>query len=291
MTRSVMFVDETKKQAIRGWYDRFRSRLVVPTEEREMATSFGRTHLLVAGPEGAPPLIVVHGALASSAHVLPELGPLVETRRCFVIDVIGQSVMSEDRRIDLAGDDYGRWIAEIADGLGLDRFDLLGASWGGFVAMRGARVLGDRVRHLVLVVPAGVVMGSAWEGFRAMGWPMMLYRAFPSEARLERLVQPLFTTPDPEWTTYFGEAVRSYRFDFRPPPLARPEDVAPITAPVLIFAAEHDLSFPGAPLIARARELFPRVETELIEGARHSPPTTAEFRGWLGRRTERFLEA
>lgn len=291
MTRSVMFVDEARKAAIRGWHDRFRSRLAVPTEEREVTTSFGRTHLLVAGPASAPPLLVVHGALSSSAHVLPELGPLVETRRCFVLDVIGQSVMSEDRRIDLAGDDYGRWIAEVASSLGLERFDLLGASWGGFVAMRGARVLGDRVRHLVLVVPAGVVAGSAWEGFRAMGWPILLYRAFPSEARLERVVRPLFTTLDPEWTAYFGEAIRSYRLDFRPPPLARPEDVASITAPVLIFAAEKDLSFPGASLVARAAELFPRVETELIQGAKHSPPTTAEFRGWLGRRTERFLAA
>ena len=34
MTRSVMFVDGTRKAGIRGWYDRFRSQLAVPTEER-----------------------------------------------------------------------------------------------------------------------------------------------------------------------------------------------------------------------------------------------------------------
>ena len=67
--------------------------------------------------------------------------------------------------------------------------------------------------------------------------------------------------------------------------------MASITAPVLVFAAELDLSFPGAPLIARAKELFPRLETELALGARHSPPTTPAFRGWLGQRTERFLQA
>lgn len=290
MGRSVIFTDEQHKQSVRDWYDRFRAALEVPTEERRVDTSFGHTHLLVAGPEGAEPLVVTHGALASSAHVLHELGHLVASRRIYAIDVIGQSVMSEDRRIELDGDDYGRWLVEVVDALGLERFDLVGASWGGFVAMRAASVLGERVRRLALIVPAGFVSGPAWAGFTKMGWPIMMYRAFPSEARLEALLRELFTEADPLWARYFGDALRAYKLDMRIPPLLRREQAAKLAAPVLVVAAEDDLSFPGGALLERAKELLPEVEVELVAGAKHSPPMTPAFRSWLASRLERFFE-
>ncbi len=288
MTRSTIFVDETRRETIRGWHETFRARTPAATPI-EVTTSFGKAHALIAGPPDAPPLVVLHGALASSAHLLPELAPLLATRRIIALDVVGQSVMSEDRRVSLDGDDYGLWVAEATAGLGLERFDLLGVSWGGFVATRAATTLGERLGHLVLVVPAGFVAGSAWTGFREVGWPMLTYQLFPSEERLLRVVRGLFSTLDPEWTAYFGEALRAYRFDMRIPPLAKPADLAGVTCPVLVFGAEHDVSFPGEALLARAKELLPQAETELLEGSKHSPPFTDAFRERLCARIERFL--
>ncbi len=290
MMASTMFVDDERKATIRGWYDAFRARTAAPCEDREVDTSFGRTHVLIAGRDDAPPLVVAHGALASSAHILPELKGLAATRRLVILDVVGQSVMSEDRRIDVQGDDYGRWLGEATTALGVEQFDLFGVSWGGFVATRAAVVLGSRVKSLVLVVPAGFVAGPIWAGLRDIGWPMLMYRAFPSQARLERLVDGLFSSPEPEWTPYFGDAVRSYRMDMRVPPLLTPVQARQITCPVLVFAAENDSSFPGAALLARAKVLMPQAQVELLEGVKHSPPMTDEFRQSLAARVERFLE-
>jgi pimeloyl-ACP methyl ester carboxylesterase len=76
------------------------------------------------------------------------------------------------------------------------------------------------------------------------------------------------------------------------PALAQPIELARFTRPTLVVGAEQDLSFPGTALIERARELFPGLAgTELIAGAYHCPPTTTEFRGWLGDRLTRFLLA
>jgi 2-hydroxy-6-oxonona-2,4-dienedioate hydrolase len=286
---STMFVDEEKKAAIRGWYDTFRAKAPVACEDREVDTAFGRTHVLITGRVDAPPLVVAHGALASSAHILPELTGLLEARRLYILDVVGQSVMSEDRRIEVQGDDYGRWVGEVTTALGLAEFDLFGVSWGGFVATRAAVVLGSRVKRLVLVVPAGFVAGPIWLGLREVAWPMFMYRAFPSPKRLERLVTAFFSSPEPDWAPYFGEALLSYRMDMRVPPQLTPEQARRITCPVLVFAAENDASFPGAALIARARELLPQAEVELLEGVKHSPPMTAEFREKLARRVLRFL--
>jgi pimeloyl-ACP methyl ester carboxylesterase len=162
---SALFVDDAAKAKIAGWFEAFRGRLRFATDAREVATPFGRTHVLVAGPKDAPPLVVLHGAMASSAHVLPELGSLSAQYRVYAIDVLGQSVMSEDRRVDLHRDAYGHWMGAVARGLSLERFALLGVSYGGFVAMSAVRVAPELVRALVLLVPAGLVAGPAWPAF------------------------------------------------------------------------------------------------------------------------------
>ncbi|WP_437893006.1 alpha/beta fold hydrolase [Sorangium sp. So ce124] len=289
MTSSIMFRSPEARARIAAWFDRFHEKLPVPARSREVSTRFGATHVLVAGPEDAPPLVCLHGALASSAHLMPELGPLLARYRVHVVDVIGQSVKSADVRLPIDGPAYAEWLTDVLDALGLARTHLLGVSWGGFAALRMAQAAPARIDRLVLIVPAAVVSGSAWQGLTRIAIPMALYRAFPSEERLVRLVSGLFSTHDDMWCSYFGDAVRSYRLDFRPPPLATPASLAGFTRPALVFGADDDVSFPGAKLLARAKELLPRAETELLEGCRHSPPTDDAFRARLCERISRFL--
>ena len=275
---------------IASWFERFRAKLSAPTESRTVATRFGDTHVLVGGPADAPPVVLLHGALASSAHVLVELAPLLERFRVYAVDVIGQSVKSADARPSVANDDYGRWLEDVLDGLALPRTHVIGVSWGGFVAIRLAAIAPQRIERLALLVPAGVVSGSAWKGLTRIGIPMLLYRMFPSERRLEAFLRNLLTTPGDDWMPYLGDAFRSYRMDMRVPALAKPEELAGLTAPVLVLGADLDLSFPGPALLARARALFPNLAgAELLKDCRHCPPTTDAFRRALAGQIEAFL--
>lgn len=286
-----MFVDDAARDRMAAWYETFRGAIAVPTESRVVETPYGKTHVLIAGPRDAPPLVVLHGALASSAHVLPELGALVERYRIHAVDVVGQSVMSVDRRLALDDDSYGTWLVAVCAGLGIAQTAVFGISWGGFVALRLLKVAPALVSALILMVPAGLVSGSAWAGLTKVGWPMLTYRLSPSDRRLRRLVDGLFTSHDEQWTSYFGDAVRSYRMDMRVPPLQRPEDVAGYTGPTLVMAADQDVSFPGTALLTRARELFPRAQLELLQDCKHCPPTTPGFRAQTASRIEAFLSA
>lgn len=286
-----IFRSAQARAMIESWFDRFRAKLPAPTESRTVATRFGDTHVLVGGPAGAPPVVVLHGALASSAHVLGELAPLLERFRVHAVDVIGQSVKSADARPSVANDDYGRWLEDVLDGLGLPRASVIGVSWGGFVAIRLAAAAPGRIARLALVVPAGVVNGLAWQGLTKIAIPMLLYRMFPSERRLAAFLRHLLTTPGDDWTPYLGDAFRAYRMDMRVPALARPEELARFTAPVLVFGGDRDLSFPGPALLARARELFPSLAgAELLPECRHCPPTTDAFRRMLAGRIAAFLD-
>ena len=236
------------------------------------------------------PLVILHGAMASSAHALGELGGLMETFRVYAVDVMGQSVKSADMRPSVLNDEYGRWMVEVLDGLQLPKVNLIGISWGGFVSIRFAAVAPERIERLVLLVPAGMVSGSAFAGFVRMGWPMAMYMLSPTPARLQKFMANLLTTLDDDWAPYLGDAFLSYNMNMTVPKLAKPEELKSLTAPTLVIAADDDVSFPGDRVLSRAAELFPRLAgTELIKGCKHSPPTTDEFRGWLSGKISTFL--
>ncbi|MCU0695343.1 MAG: alpha/beta hydrolase [Myxococcaceae bacterium] len=285
-----LFTSPAGKQALVDWYERFHARLTVPTERRTVATRFGDTHVLVAGPKGAPDVVMLHGALASSAHLLGELEGLAKHFRVHAVDVIGQSVKSADAQPSPKTDDYGHWLAEVMDGLSLARASVIGVSWGGFAALRFAAVAPGRVERLALLVPAGLVTGPLWAGFSKVFWPMTRYRRKPTPENLAAATKHLLTTHDDDWTPYLGTAMTAFTSKMTIPRLARPDEFSGFTAPVLVIGADGDLSFPGEAVVARARALFRGpVESELLKDVRHSPPTTAPFRAWMAERLTRFL--
>jgi 2-hydroxy-6-oxonona-2,4-dienedioate hydrolase len=289
-----IFRSEAARQGLVDRHDRVRASLPAPTTSRRIPTRFGETHVLVGGdasgsgsrPPGPAdderlPLVLLHGALATSALLLRELAPLMASFRVHAVDIVGQSALSADRRISVKNDDYGRWMVEVLDALELPHVGVVGVSWGGFVALRLAAHAPDRIERMALVAPAGVVRSPLSSFFR-MGWPLTRYLASPNAARLDALLSQLLSTPDDDWTAYLGEAFLAFDLSMTVPRRARPIEFRGFDAPAFVVGCERDVSFPGVPLLARARELLPNVvRTELLRGANHSPPTTDEFRRWM----------
>ena len=275
------------------WYDKFLAQVEsrYPTSAQVIETRLGPTQVRSAGPKDAPPIVLIHGAMATSAHVLVEAAPLLRKYRVHAVDVVGQSWKSVERRPSHKDNSYSDWGADVFAGLGLESAILYGVSLGGFVALKGLVAHPQLAKKLVLVVPAGFVNGSAWEGFTQVGWPMMMYKLAPNEARLRKFFLAIFSTWDEDWGHYFADAMKYMKLDLRVPPLFTVEQTAQLTQPTLVIAAEKDLSFPGAKLLERARELFPHAKTDMLEGVRHCPPSTEEAREDLARRVVQFLES
>lgn len=284
-----LFTSAEGKAALLEWYEKFAARIEPAPERRVVTTRFGDAHVLVGGPVGAPNVVLLHGALASSAHLLGELQPLLARFRVHAVDVVGQSVKSADQQPSVKNDDYGHWLADVFDGLSLAQAMVLGVSWGGFVSLRFTAVAPERVEKLVLLVPAGAVNGPLWAGFTRVFWPMMRYRKNPTPERLKAATENLLTTLDDDWMPYLGTAMTAFTSKMSVPKLARPDEFARFQKPVLVIGAEGDLSFPGQKVLDRARQLFTgTVETELIK-SKHSPPTTPAFREWMSKRISDFL--
>lgn len=285
-----IFTSAESKARLVNWHERFRGKLEIPTDSIPLSTRLGLTHVLCCGPPDAPPLVCLHGAMASSAHILAGATGLAKNFRLIAPDVPGQSALSVEARPDINGPGYPEWLADVFDALKLEQAHLLGASWGGVIALRGAAGMPQRVRKISLIVPAGIVQGPIIQAFLKIGWPMMRYRSSPSPERLARFLRYLITTPDDDWAAYLGDAALAFQPHVeRLRPLKR-KDLDALTAPVQLFAAESDFQSPGADLIARARSVIPNLQdTVLIPQSRHVPPFTEEFQCWLSERVSKFL--
>lgn len=286
-----IFKDDKGRDTIRDWYERFHARIQAPTDSRNVETRFGETHVLSAGARDAPDLVILHGALASSAHLLVELALLLPHFRVHAVDIIGQSVKSAPVRISTKNGDYGIWLDEVMEALGLQRAHVLGVSFGGFVALRLAAHAPQRIDRLILLVPAGMVKSPGWTGFAKVGWPLTRYLMKPTPERLDKLASNLLTTTDDDWKSYIGAAFRCYNLSLQIPKLATREELSSYEGPVLVLGADEDFSFPGPKMVRRAPQLFAgECTVELLENCKHSPPTTDAFRQWMAERICGFLQ-
>ncbi|HEX5227617.1 MAG TPA: alpha/beta hydrolase [Bryobacteraceae bacterium] len=289
-TPASIFISPEAKTKLEAWHERFRKKLGIPTDSVRISTRLGPTHVLCCGPPDAPPLVCLHGAMGSSAHILAGATTLAKNFRLIAPDVPGQSPMSAETRPGINGQGYPEWLADVFDALQLEQTYLLGASWGGVIALRGAARIPERIGKISLLVPAGLIQGSLIQAFFRVGWPLMRYRSSPSAERRERFLRYLITTHDQDWEAYLGDAALAFKPHLERLALLKSDDLKTITAPVQLIAAEGDVQFPGAKLIARALRVVPNLkDTALIPHSRHVPPFTPEFYAWLSDRIVQFL--
>lgn len=190
-------------------------------------------------------------------------------------DTVGQPGRSAETSLPLRGSAYGRWAEQVMNGLELPRAMVLGVSMGGFIAGKLAQHAPQRVERLSLWVPGGLVTSGLLPGLR-LGMRSLLLYLFPSEARMEALYDELFTDRDESWFRFYQDSLSSLNMERRMPEIAGDEAYAVLEAPVQLLANSDDVIFPPEALIARGRELFPRlIDAGIVEGYRHVPPLEA----------------
>jgi pimeloyl-ACP methyl ester carboxylesterase len=110
----------------------------------------GQIHYREAGEGGSAPLVMLHGAGASGAGLLPLAGALAAARRVIVPDMpgAGESDPLPQARVEIA--DLAAMLADFLDALGIARADLHGAHLGARIATEAALTAPGRVRRVVL---------------------------------------------------------------------------------------------------------------------------------------------
>ena len=178
-----------------------------PRLTRETVTVRGLQFAVFTSPPvpDAVPLVCINGGLLFSHAILwPAVAPLATRRQLILYDQRGrgESQVPPGPRAARIEHDAGD-VAALRQALGLTRWDVLGHSWGGGVAMLAAEQDQAAVRNLVLVDAVGVT--SDWLADLV---PSALPRLGPAErATLERLDLATLQQPDPHIHSAYSRAL------------------------------------------------------------------------------------
>lgn len=271
---------------------------------RMAALSAGATHVVESGPEGAPPVVLIHG-LGTPAQAW---GPLAQRLngagyRTVAFDLYGRGLSDRPARphdVRL----YARQVTDLLDEAGIDApVPLVGFSMGAIVATEVAAAHPERVSGIALLAPAGLAQGPT--GFAALC------------ARLPVIGDAL-------WSIRAGEALRAGARAEAKDPRCEIEDFTKVMwretnrrgyLPALLSAIRNTLGVvqdsthralghAGLPVLAlwgvddeivpitsmgRLGNANPEAENHALPGAGHGLPYThadavsGHLTGWLGR--------
>ena len=272
MKRETIYKSEEGRRKFEAHYVEALKKLPFDYSEKKIDTRFGHTNVLIAGPEDAPPIFVIHGVGANAPIALTAISKLVASYRVYAPDLIGQTGRSVEYRPDIKGNSYGMWLADVLDGLSIDQVDIIGVSYGAFVSLKLAAHAPERISKLILVVPGGLVDSSPLVAISKVAWPMMKYNLWPTRKNLDHLLNNIFTDPE-GWHTYQSDIFKYVNMDMRKPPLVKKSTMQLFKAPVFVLGADNDIFFPGDEVIEKAKSVFPNFVTgTLLPNCKHAPP-------------------
>jgi pimeloyl-ACP methyl ester carboxylesterase len=247
----------------------------VPYEEMDLPGRFGTTHVVGCGPKDAPPLVLLHGYMATLAMWTPNVADLSRDRRVYAVDVMGQPGGSRPGDPIRSAGDYVAWLAETLDGLRLGTADLVGMSYGGWIALAFALAAPERVRKLVLLSPAAGFLPVVRQ-FSLRG---MLMLFFPTRATVGSFMRWLGfdDASDNAQTRRVLDLMRLGLKHFRLPPetlrvgvsVVADDELRAMRVPVLLLMGEREVIYDPAAALARARRLIPDLQGELVPGSSH----------------------
>lgn len=109
----------------------------------------GQIHYRTAGSGTGVPLVLLHGAPASSYVLAPMVAEFGKTRPTYAVDALGMGDSSPPAVADPDTAYYARGVLAALDGLGIERFDVHGMLAGARIAVDLAVSQPRRVRKLI----------------------------------------------------------------------------------------------------------------------------------------------
>jgi pimeloyl-ACP methyl ester carboxylesterase len=246
-------------------YDAKMEEWPVPYESLLLDTSYGTVHVIVSGPEDAPPVLLLHASGVPAWSWTYNVEGLSQHYRTYAIDLISDAGRSEYASLDHRmedGQDEAELYAEIADQLGVERAYVVGASEGGFIGTNYTLHFPERVEKLALLGPMG------YAGATRSIVTIMLAQFFPLKPIQDRTFHWAFSD-DPRLGEAFGDWFRLIMSGTTPAKVAplpfNPEQRQSIQVPVLLVLGARD-NLVGDPAKATALvQDIPDVRVEVLD--------------------------
>ena len=296
--RLKLYKSEEGHKIIMKWYDDVTASIDADVASKYVPTRFGRTHMLAAGPEDAPALILIPGIAGCAPLWRRQIPEFAKHFRVYALDIVGQPGKSDPATPSFLNDDMSEWLLDVLDGLDIRRAHIAGTSVGGWMAMRFAIYAPERVEKIVMLSPTGVSRAKLpikiWITKYLNKWRAAdaLQDDLTAKSVTNKSPGRSFGTFDRQLAKLMALCTRHYRVDrslgvyneatgkvdfwagmkvLRKFFLSEPRALLRrFTGPGLLILGEFEILYNPWKVAKRARKFMPGLETEVIEGAGHA---------------------
>lgn len=242
----------------------------LPIEEKDIQTQYGKAHVLICGNQNAKPLVLLHGMNASSTMWYPNIEILAKKYKVYLIDFLLEPGKSTcDREISETSEII-KWYFEIFDSLKLNKFSLIGASRGGWLATNIALSDKKRIDKLILLSPAQTF---TWIKPGVKVFNNLIYNASPKRKNLRDVLQTVSANVDNIEQAFINQyyiatqtaTIHKSFIQMRP---FSEKDLKSLKIPVLVLIGDDDIINDEKSLENASKYLY-NVETATISKAGH----------------------
>jgi len=198
------------RQAFVAAYDRLLVRRTTQVESIDLSSDFGITRVHASGPADAPPVVLLHAYQATSGE-WNELADLLSSdHRVLAVDMMGDAGHSVPGRRSIASpDDLVSYLDTVLDGLGVTAAQVVGHSFGAWIALTYGLQRPARVQRLTLLDPT-MCFGPLLKGYVLRAIPAMTKPS--GDRRLALIRWETRNAPlDQAWLDATGPAADAFR--------------------------------------------------------------------------------
>ncbi|WP_053991141.1 alpha/beta fold hydrolase [Mangrovimonas sp. TPBH4] len=239
-------------------------------EELYVPTSFGMAHVIVSGPQKGEPTVLLHGMNASATSWYPNAKDLSKDHRVFAIDLLiepGKSDMSREVE-DI--DAIVAWYFEIFEKLQLEKFNIIGASRGGWLSVAIGLHDQTKIEKMVLLSPAQTLK---WIQPSSGLLANIIYALSPEKKRLESVLESMSANVKKIDQKYINQyflgsqldSINRFVVDMKP---FSNDELNTLKMPVLVLIGDDDL-INNEKSLEVAKENIPNIVAEIIPNAGH----------------------
>jgi pimeloyl-ACP methyl ester carboxylesterase len=272
-------------------YDAVLEQWSVPYQELWINTSLGDTHVIASGNLQAPPLLLFHPSGAGSVIWHKNIDAFSQHFRTYAIDTIGEpnkSILTQPIRGKTQRKQYAVWFMDLMDGLKIDKTNIVGNSFGGFLTLNSVIHAPNRIGKVVLISPAatfvqiwpwilhfmpsmsfGLLTGSKWAMLKPIDW---IWQNFPADENIKKLRT---------LTALEG------RQRHRSPSVFSDKELNQIQKPILLLIGDKEVIYNPTKVIEIATRKVKGLRAEIIPNANHNAEYTAPEA--INNKTVKFL--
>ena len=272
-TNCAPFKSDEARTRYMAAYDAVLREWPVAYQELDVPTRWGVTHVVVSGPQGARPLLLLPCFHGTATVWRPNVEALSRFYRVFAVDVIGQAGKSVANRRIRNRRDYVDWLVELLDALGVDKTSVVGNSFGGFLALSLASLRPERIDRVVLISPVGVFASIVWKFFYGalrMGMAYLTGKMGKPDVTVF-LGRDVHLDPlDAPWANLVSMVLsEGVRVNAAFPKEFSKAELGAIRTPTLLLIGDNELLYEPHATLMRAQDRMPTLQGEIISHAHH----------------------